>query len=302
MSAVNQNFITTPVGRLVWGSISKPKMKDSKGNPLVHKSGPDIGKPAPRYEFGIAIEKHGEAHWNQTAWGRQIWDAAVAAWPAGQSQRPDFSWKITDGDSAIQNKKGVAPRTRQGHPGHWVLAFSSSFAPDVLDATGRSRVDAEMVKSGYFIQVAGSVKGSNGNADSPGVYLNSKFVSFQAYGPEIVNGPDPSTLGFGQAQLPAGASSAPVTSTFVPPAQTAPAAPVVPVAPVVVTPTPVAPVAPMTPAPVVVTPHTSILNPPAPPAPPTGPQLTAKAQGASYAQLLAAGWTDATLRSEGLMV
>jgi hypothetical protein len=219
----------------------------------------------------------------------------VAAWPGGQYNRPDFSWKITDGDSAIPNKKGVAPRSRQGHPGHWIFAFSSSFAPDVLDSTGKGRVDPEMVKPGYFIQVAGSVKGSNDNTESPGIYLNSKFVSFQAYGPEIVNGPDPSTLGFGQAQLPAGASAAPVTSAFVPPVQTPP--PVAPVAPTVVTPPPVAPIVPM-----VVTPHTSILNPPAPPAPPAGPQMTAKAAGASYQQFIAAGWTDAALRAEGYLV
>jgi len=45
--------------------------------------------------------------------------------------------------------------------------------------------------------------------------------------------------------------------------------------------------------------------PPAPPAPPpvrTGPILTAKANGATYEQLIAAGWTDATLIQNGLMI
>ena len=42
----------------------------------------------------------------------------------------------------------------------------------------------------------------------------------------------------------------------------------------------------------------------APPPPPVaGPgTLTAAANGASYEQLLAAGWTDETLRANGLMV
>lgn len=295
MSSTDKNYITTPVGRLVWGSIDKPKTKDSKGNLLVVKSGPDAGKPAPRYEFGLAIPKGTETHWNQTPWGKQIYDAAVQAWPAGQHARPDFSWKITDGDSKIPNKRMIAPCTRQGHPGHWVLAFSSSFPMDILDSTGRSRIEPSMVKSGYYIQVAGSIKGSNSNAENPGVYLNAKFVSFQAYGPEIVNGPDPSTLGFGQAQLPAGASQAPMTSNFTPPAQASVATIAAPAAPVAAAP-----------APVPVTPHTAILSPPpapsAPPAAPVGPQMTAKAGGATYEQFRAQGWTDEAMRANGYLV
>src|ERR1700740_1677164 len=117
-------YLTTPVGRLLWGSVSVPKTKDSKGNPLVIKKGPEAGKPNPRYEFGIGIPKAGEQHWNQTVWGRLIWDTALKAFPNGFAA--DFSWKVTDGDSTAPTKKGkAAPCTREGHPGHWVLAFSS---------------------------------------------------------------------------------------------------------------------------------------------------------------------------------
>lgn len=291
----NDTFITSPVGRVVWGSVATPKTKDSTGKPLVVKTGPDAGKPAPRYEFGLAVEKKGTTHWNQLGeFGKKIYDAGVAAFPNRQYERPDFSWKVTDGDSTIPNKRGVAPCTRQGHPGCWVFAFSSSFAPEVLDATGKNRIDPSQIKTGYFIQVAGSVKGNN-NLESPGVYLNSRFVSLQAYGPEIVHGPDPSSLGFGTAPMPAGASATP-TGNFVPPVQGAPVVPapvvVQPPAPVVAAPV-VAPPAP--PAPVVVTPRPEILSPPV-------RQMTPKANGASFEQFVAAGWTEALLRTEGYLV
>lgn len=289
-------YITTPVGRLVWGSVNVPKTKDSKGNLLVIKKGPEAGKPNPRYEFGLAIPKGVETHWSQTVWGRQIWDTAHKAF--NNKISGDFSWKVTDGDSKELTAKGKpAPSTREGHPGHWVLAFSSSFAPECLDKTGAGRIDPASIKKGYYIQVAGSIKGNNGS-ETDGVYLNSKYVSLQAFGPEISSGPDPMSLGFGLAAMPTGASATP-TSQLVAPVQAPPApvapAPTVAAPPVVVVPpTVVAP-------PLAVVPHTAILAPPAPPAPPAR-KLTPKAGGATYEQLLAAGWTDATLLSEGVMV
>lgn len=293
-------YFTSPVGRLVWGSVSVPKTKDSKGNPLVVKKGPDIGKPAPRYEFGLAIPKTGETDWRQTVWGKLIYDTAVKSFPGGQYNAPAFSWKVTDGDSTQLTQKGrPAPCTREGHPGHWVLAFSSSFPPECLDRTGGQRIDPTTVKRGYYIQVAGSIKGNNG-AESDGVYLNSKYVSLQAFGPEITVGPDPSSLGFGVAPLPAGASTTPV-GAFVAPTQAAPAAPVAVQAPPVVPAVAAAPPAPSV-APTVVTPHTAILSPPTPPAPPVGPVMTPKAGNASYADFIAKGWTDTMMREQGYMV
>lgn len=49
-------------------------------------------------------------------------------------------------------------------------------------------------------------------------------------------------------------------------------------------------------------PTASPSNPPAPPPPAAGPQLTAAANGATYEQLIANGWTDETLRQHGLMI
>jgi hypothetical protein len=39
-----------------------------------------------------------------------------------------------------------------------------------------------------------------------------------------------------------------------------------------------------------------------PPVAPAAPTLTAKAGGATYAQMVAAGWNDATLRQHGYLV
>ena len=50
------NF-TTPVGRLVMGSLYDGQDTDAEGRPLVYKTGPDAGKPRKNFFFGIAIQK-----------------------------------------------------------------------------------------------------------------------------------------------------------------------------------------------------------------------------------------------------
>lgn len=292
MNTASHTF-TTPVGRLVWGSLVKPKTKDSDGKPLLIKSGPDQGKPTQRYEFGLAIPKGPETHWNQTPWGQLIYKAAVEGFPGGQHAMPTFAWKVTDGDSTVPNRKGRIPATQEGFKGHWVLAFSSSFAPSTVNAKGTEAVDPNTIKIGHYVQVNGSVSG-NKSLQQPGVYLNHRFVAHAGYGPEIHTGPDASQAGFGQAPLPAGASTTPVAALPSGPTAVAPAA-AAPVAPAAA---PVAPAAPA-PAPAVVTPHPAFLTPGAPPAPPSGPVMTEKAQGCTYAQMIAAGWTHAQLVEHG---
>ena len=71
--------------------------------------------------FGFAIPKNGSTDWRQTWWGQQIEAIAKADFPNGEWQRPDFSWKIIDGDSTIPNKKGNKPCDMEGAPGNWVI-------------------------------------------------------------------------------------------------------------------------------------------------------------------------------------
>lgn len=275
------NF-TTPVGRLVAGSLYKGNSTDAEGRPLVTKNGPDAGKPRLDFYFAIAITKGPEAAkgpmgWTDTEWGAKILKAGQSFLPHA-AQLPTFAWKVKDGDSTIPNKKGKRPCDAEGYRGCWVLGFSSGFAPRIYTRDGSALItEVGAVKLGYFVQVNGDVAG-NGSQSQPGVYVNHSMVALQAYGDEIVVGPDATAVGFGASPLPAGASATP-------PAGLAPA------------PAPVT-----TPAVAVATP-VAIATPPVPnPAFLAVPQMTAKAQGATYAQMLAAGWTDELMRSNGMVV
>ena len=291
-----------PTGRLVQGSLTKAQDKDQDGKPLLAKSGPNIGKPTVKYFFAVAIEKTpGHTHWATTEWGAKIWALGHTLWPQGQAKAPTFAWKIEDGDSEIPNTKGKKNIDRPGFAGHWVVNFSSGYAPRVYNSNGSQALDADAVaaiKLGFFIQVEATVD-SNRSDQKPGLYINHSLVAFQGYGPEIVVGPDAAAVGFGSAPAPKGMSAAPVGGM-----SAAPPPPAAPVAPVAAAPVGYAPVA-AAPAPVAVVPQPSMIAPPpavAPPPAPVGPQMTAKANGATYEAMLAAGWTDALLRQHGYVV
>lgn len=257
--------ILFPVGRLVGGSLYKGQTKNSKGVALTFKD----GSPRTEWSFGVAFAKVPGQDWKATEWGKVIVAEAVAAAPTIH-QTPTFAWKVTDGDSAIPNKKGKKPCDREGHKGHWVLWFSGSYLPKIYNKDGTAPiVEPDAVKPGYFIQVFGSTA-FNTSEDSPGMYMNYSMVAFNAYGPEIElgDGPDASAVGFGQGAAPAGATAAPVGGMTTAPAS-APSAPA-----------PSAPSAPSAPA-------------------PTGPQPTAKAWTTLEGMLAAEGWTLELLIAQG---
>lgn len=274
--------LTSPVGRIVMGNLYKGNDKDVDGKPRVVKSGPNAGQPTIQFFFALAIPKNpGETHWAQTTWGKQIFAVGSQAFP-NAAQSPAFAWKIEDGDSTIPNKKGRKPIETEGFAGNWILKFSSGFAPKIYRVEGSGYVPEttpDYVKPGYFVEVNFTVDG-NGSQQQPGVYVNPNIVMFRGYGPEIVSGPDVSACGFGQAPLPPGASVVPLAST----------APLPQVDNGFSAPTPTIPVIPNVQFAGIVTP------------PPPVRQLTALAQGATYEQLIAGGWTDALLVSRGLML
>lgn len=278
---------TTPVGRLVGGSLYKPQDKDASGAPLVIKSGPNVGKPTVRYWLPLAIPKGAEQHWNQTPWGALIWKAGASGFPA-QHQSPSFAWKVIDGDSTVPNKRGRKPCDNEGYPGHWVLNFGGTFAPKAVNANGSEyHSEPGYIKAGDWVQIAGSVA-PNGTQANPGVYLNYSLVSLQGLGEEISQGPDPTQVGFGTMPLPPGVSLTPPPGLPATGAAPAPAA-----------------------APVVVQPNPAFLTPPPlpPAAPPVAPPpaaparvMTAKAGGVTFEAMIAAGWTEAQLREHGYLV
>lgn len=264
------NF-TTPVGRIVGGNLYKGQDKDADGNPLLVKNGANKGLPRLDYYFELAVPKAGEQHWNQTAWGLEIWQVGATEFPQVH-MTPTFAWKVTDGDSQVPNTKGKRPCDRLGFPGHWVLRLSSGFPPKIYRFKQGTRdleqvLEQDFLRPGFFAQVNLDV-GGNGSQQRPGVYLNHAMVCFIGYGEEIISGPDPSEAGFGGA-LPPGASATPISGAF------APAAPGLP------------PMPPGAPAPAP--------RPPAPAAPPATVNPTLQpVPGAAHSidQLRALGWTD----------
>lgn len=303
MTSSRTDFLT-PTGRLVLGSLYKAQTNDMEGRPLVVKSGANIGQPSQRFFFALAIAKGPEGHWANTEWGAKIWAAGHVGCPNAHLLT-EYSWKIIDGDSIKPNLKGTRPCDREGYPGHWVLSYSSTFAPDVCNSDGKVKLtDIGAVKLGDYVQVWGSVE-FNGSNGKPGVYLNHSAVALQGYGTEIHVGFDTGSVGFGGGALPAGASAVPIGAMTPPAPGAAPSSPPPPAA------APASPPPPATQTQTPVRPHPAFLTPGAPappaaaaPAPPSAParQLTAKANGASYEQLIAIGWTDATLRAEGVML
>lgn len=279
----------TPVGRLVQGSAFEPQTKNQQGAPLVVQSGPNAGQTTQRYFIGVAFKKGDPT---VEAFIQQLRDVGRASWPqwhdaTGRCTHPRFSLKVMDGDGVDDNGKPNA--SKEGFAGHWVVKFSSSFPPKCYHAGHYQAheviTDKMLIRRGYFVRVAGTVEG-NGNTAKPGLYVNLNMVELSAQGPEIVSGPDAASV-FGAsppATLPAGATPLPMVAAAPMPMAAPAPLPVVPNTAFVGMPTP----APMAPAPA--------------PAPAPMRQMTAKAGGYTYEALVAAGWTDATLRSEGMML
>jgi len=272
---------------MIGGDLYTPRVQtDDRGQPVIGKD----GKPKSSYHVGIAIPKGSEQHWSQTPWGQIIYQEAFAAYDQ-MANSPLFSWKITDGDSAIPNKKGNAPKDQTGYAGHWVLWFNSSFVIKIVNADGtRDITDQGALIPGYYCQVYMDVK-PNGSkskpAQTPGVYLNPLVVALSGYGEPIVNiSVDAKSVGFGGA-LPPGASATPIAAMSFP-GQPAPAP-----GGFSGQPAPAPGGFPGQPAPA---PNYAILQP--------APMktLTPAANGWTYEQLIQAGYTDETLVQHGMMI
>lgn len=311
MSTPLRQKVSFPPGRLVFGHPTRKIDKDRKGRLLLTKD----GKPRAEWSFGCAIEKKGTQAFWQTEWGAIFYGIVRAAFPhrfdaAGQPVGK-LSFKVIDGDSAVPNDNGNKPCDQEGYPGNWIVVFKTSLQPPALYKKENGQYlpfDETMLKTGYYVQVAGSVD-SNGDTDKPGCYVNPDMVLFLGYGPEIVSeGRDPNDVFNTAHQMPAGMSATPVGGL---PAA-APAAAQVP--PPVATPglppvgsygPPPAAVAP----PTVVTPHPAVMQPPgaaaapAVPAAPAAIQVTAKAgAGVTWEMLQKANWTEALARQHGMII
>ena len=257
-----------PEGRIVKGHPMIERGKTDQNNqPVLDKT---TGVQVKERYFAFAVPKQGETDWRQTSWGAQIVAAAsdpVHGYTSAEQQTPRFSWKIDDGDSAVPNLKGNAPKDQEGYPGHWVIHFTSAIFFNSYSSDDNFTVplsDSGFIKTGDYGKVYMSSRG-NKPSQTPGVYLNPRMFGLTRKGEQIVSDNLPSAASvFGDGQ----STASPLAGATTPP----PAAP-----------------APNTP-------------PPAPAAPATPPPVPVEekydVQGTVYtrSQLLAMpGWTEAHL-------
>lgn len=212
---MKQEFLT-PVGRLVQGDPFEAQTKNMQGQPLMTQS----GQPTQRYFIAVAFPKtiNGQPNAEFAALWQKLEATGRAAFPGLNPVGPwdpacRFSWKVMDGDGVDDNGKPNA--NKEGFAGHWVVKFSSSFAPRCFHAghyaPHEQIQDPKLIKRGYFVRVSGTAEG-NGNAQKPGIYVNLSMVELAGQGPEIVSGPDAASIFGGNpvAQLPAGATPLPM--------------------------------------------------------------------------------------------
>lgn len=318
----------TPVGRLVQGDPFEAQTKNQQGQPLRTQS----GEPTQRYFIAVAFPKmvNGQPNAEFAALWQKLEATGRAAFPGLNLVPPwdpacRFSWKVADGDGVDDNGKPNA--NKEGFAGHWVVKFSSSFAPRCFHAghyqPHEQIQDPKTIKRGYFVRVAGTIEG-NGQAQKPGIYVNLSMVELAGQGAEIVSGPDAAAVfgGAPVAQLPAGATPLPMHAQPLIGAAVGMLQQMAAPAP-----------AQALPAPLAVAPHPGILGAASPaaaapaglpiagalpvaPLPglgggastvmmsPTEPRLTPQgaASGMTYAQMIAQGYTADQLRAGGYIV
>src|SRR6185312_293449 len=211
--------VNFPLARIVQGDLYKAQdtdfvTKQKRVYPAGHRL---AGQPKITYFFALAIKKQGEQHWSQTPWGKSIWEFGFAAWPMdpkmaspqypqgmSAAQRPDFAWKIEDGDSVIPNKAGRINARSEGFAGCWIVSCSSVYPPKIIDTSFGPITEPNAVKRGFHVETVATVD-TNESAGNPGIYINGEFVMFKAIDKEISGAVDPRSIqGFGSSAVPAG--------------------------------------------------------------------------------------------------
>jgi len=331
---------TSPAGRMVAGDFFKPNLTDMNGKPRVVQNGPNAGQPSPEFSVRIAFAKN-SPEW--PAFFDFLRREAYAAWPQffpqghlGPCTHPQWSDKISDGDG--MDGVGKPNSVKDGWAGHWVVKFSSGFAPKVYNSghyhPSEQLTDPNQARRGWFYRIAGSIE-SNSNPAKPGMYMNLTGAEVCGYGAEIFSGLDAAEAFAAPAALPAGASATPVTPGYAPQAAPAPApaaygappsapapAPAAYAPPPQAAPAPApaaytgyipqaapapAPAAyappPAAPAPAVYAPPpvAAPAPPPVPQAPPTPASRMLPGSPYTYDQLIAAGWTEVQMVQAGYM-
>lgn len=266
--------ILLPIGRMIGGDLYKMfPVTDSFGKPKMAKDGVT---PRTECNLGIAIAKGGEAHWNQTPWGAEIWKVGQTAYPQAFVS-PDFAWKVIDGDSTVPNKKGRAPCIQEGYKGHWVIWLKQGWLPRLVSSDGQVELGPNSILPGYYVRVLAAVL-SNAPSPSPGVFINPQAVALMGEGDIIETASQVDTSVFASAPPSAVPAGMRTLTAAVPAFGAVPG--------------------------VTAAPNPAFLQVPPPPAAPKPPgrTMTEAAGGCSYAQMIEAGWTDAMMIENGMML
>lgn len=289
---------TSPEGRLVQGDAFEMNTKDKTGAPRVVKTGPNAGQPAPQAVLVVAFAKNDPA-W--PAFERQIKSKAAEDFPqlfpravAGDftPTHPNFSFKIQDGDGF--DGDGKLNNVKEGHAGHWIVKFTSGFAPKVFNK-GHYAPQEQVFKiagqpapgprRGDYVRISGTIEG-NDDVARPAVYVNVSLVEFSRPGIEIVSGPSAETA-FGGAPASAPAATGGLVAN-----------PGIDLA--------AYRASGWTDDQLVQAGHATRAAPVTPPPPPAAPVPAARvmlpaANNLPYEQYIAAGWTDEALIAAGMM-
>lgn len=223
----------SPVGRLVGGSPIKgyQDTDDKSGAKLFN----DDGSPKMSYIAMLAIEK-ANPEWQELY--TQLWNEGRGAFPhlfdanTGACIRPDFSWKITDGDGV--DKNGKKHSEKDGYAGCMVLKVESNYPFSCFDQGNFPVTDEAVIYRGCYIRVAMKCVGNNATGNQvPGIKIYPQALQLIGHGARISGGPDaaqlfaaPVTAGY----VPAGMSATPLAGSA-PPMQQQQAAPGMQMAP-----------------------------------------------------------------------
>lgn len=219
--------LVSPVGRIVWGSVSELNTRDKDGRPE-----PD--KEKHRFTFGLAIRKDDPRMGDFLA---ALYHQAVAGYPNNPTmkQRIDYQWQNFGRDLGgsgfkFKVKDGDAPLQRTGKPdpnslGCFVVSFSTKL-PITCSNAQNLQIDAKEIERGYFVDVATSIAVNEKVDQTAGIFVNPSVVRFLAHGERIMGGISIEDAFAGHAaptQLPPGASPTPVAPAgglpgFTPPA------------------------------------------------------------------------------------
>lgn len=213
--------LRTPLGRLVGG------------NPAIEQKVTDFYTKQPKLDqSGQEIKEwRCEVAFPKKDFIEQIWplinQEVSAAYPQYANIHPDqyenskFSWKVINGDSPSCPKGSNVPyNTREGYPGNYIVKIrTTAFQPPIFKYENGAyrQINPNEIKTGDYVAVNLNVLCHKEN--DGGLYWNPNGFELVGFGKEIKSsaGGNPEEM-FGRQtyNLPAGASTTPVSSAPVP--------------------------------------------------------------------------------------